>query len=93
MILVYTAQFDKSIDKLKDKIARKRLYVLLEKLMKADSLKQISNIKYLTGNENLYRIKTGDYRLIVEYNSKENKIVIHLLEYLKKDEKTYKKYK
>jgi mRNA-degrading endonuclease RelE of RelBE toxin-antitoxin system len=90
MIIGYTKGFDKSVDKLKDKIAKKRLDLLIEKLEKASSLKEISNVIPMANSPFLYRIRTGDYRLVVEY--KDGEITILLIEYLKRDENTYIKY-
>jgi len=90
MIVIPSKDFDKSVRKINDKIARKRLDILIEKLEKAESLNEISNVKALVNSPFLYRIRTGDYRLIVEYYDGE--ITILLIEYLKRDENTYRKY-
>ena len=90
MIVIPAKDFYKSVEKIKDKIARKRLDVLIEKLEKAASLKEISNVIPMANNPFLYRIRTGDYRLVVEYRNGE--ITILLIEYLKRDDNTYKKY-
>jgi mRNA-degrading endonuclease RelE of RelBE toxin-antitoxin system len=90
MKVEYADKFDKSLKKIKDKIALKRLDVLIEKLKTANSLKEISNVKAMADNIFLYRIRTGDYRLIVEYI--DGNITILLIEYLKRDDNTYKKY-
>ena len=91
MIVIPTKSFNKSVEKITDKIARKRLEILIEKLEQAQSLNEISNVKALTNNHSLYRIRTGDYRLIVEQTDM-NTIEILLIEYLKKDDNTYRKY-
>ena len=90
MIVVPAKDFNKSVEKIKDKIARKRLDLLIEKLEKASSLKEISNVIPMANSPFLYRIRTGDYRLVVEY--KDGEITILLIEYLKRDENTYRKY-
>jgi len=90
MIIIPAKDFYKSVEKIKDKIARKRLNVLIEKLEKATSLKEISNVISMANNPFLYRIRTGDYRLVVEY--RDGEITILLIEYLKRDDNTYKKY-
>jgi len=91
MIVKYADTFDKSVRKITDKIALKRLLVLTEKLKEAKNLGGIPNVKAISGNIALYRIRTGDYRLIVEYWAGE--ITILLIEYVKKNEKTYLKYR
>jgi len=90
MIIIPAKDFYKSVEKIKDKIARKRLNVLIEKLEKATNLKEISNVISMANNPFLYRIRTGDYRLVVEY--RDGEITILLIEYLKRDDNTYKKY-
>jgi len=91
MKVEYADKFDKSLDKIKDKIALKRLDKLIEKLKAASSLREISNVKATADNIFLYRIRTDDYRLVVEY--RDGAITILLLEYLKRNEKTYLNYK
>ena len=90
MIIEYAKDFDKSLKKIKDKIAIKRLLVLIEKLEQAATLKEVSNVQQMANNVYLYRIRTDDYRLIVGYI--DGVITILLIEYLKRDEKTYLKY-
>ena len=90
MIVEYADSFDKSVKKLKDKIAIKRLLALVEKLEKATNLYEVSNVAPIENSPFTYRIRTGDYRLVVEY--RDGEITILLIEYLKRDENTYKKY-
>ena len=68
MKIEYADSFSKSTKKLKDKIAIKRLDILIEKLKEANGLKDISNVEPITNNDFIYRIRTGDYRLVVEYH-------------------------
>jgi mRNA-degrading endonuclease RelE of RelBE toxin-antitoxin system len=89
MIVIPSNQFEKSVSKLKDKIAKSRLLVAIDKFKKASSLKEISNIKIIVGQEDLYRMRVGDYRLL--FSHKQNTIEVLLLEYIKRDENTYKK--
>lgn len=91
MIVTPTVDFNKSIRKLEDKTAKKRLSVLIDKLERVKDLTEISNVASITNHPELYRIRTGDYRLIVRYRNGE--ALILLIEYLKRNEKTYRKYK
>ena len=84
----YSEDFDKKIDKLKDNLAKKRLNLLIEKLKKAATLWEIPHVVPIEGVMGLYRIRTGKYRLIVEYWNGE--IVILLIDYRKRNEKTYR---
>jgi len=90
MKIEYADSFSKSTKKLKDKIAIKRLDILIEKLKEANGLKDISNVEPITNNDFIYRIRTGDYRLVVEYH--DGSITILLIEYLKRDDNTYRNY-
>lgn len=90
MIVIPSKDFDKSVKKLSDKIARKRLDELIKKLEWASSLKEISNVIPIANHPFTYRIRTGDYRLVVEYH--DGAITILLIEYLKRDDNTYKGY-
>ena len=90
MTIEYSDVFLKSTKKLTDKIAVKRLKELIVKLENAVSLNEIPNVVTVKGNVGIYRIRTGDYRLIVEYWNGD--ITILLLEYLKRDDNTYRKY-
>ena len=90
MIVIPSKDFDKSIKKMNDKIARKRLDSLINELEAASSLNEISNVIPITNHPFLYRIRRGNYRLVVEYHDGE--ITILLIEYLKRDDNTYKNY-
>ena len=91
MKIDYSKDFDKSVDKIKDKIAVKRLNALIDKLKKAKSLKEISNVIPLVNAPFYYRIRIGDYRLVV-WQTDTNSVEILLVEYLKQDDNTYRNY-
>jgi len=90
MLVNYAEDFNKSIKRIKDKVAFRRLDVLIEKLKKAKDLSEVSNVKAISNYPGRYRIRTGDYRLIVKYWTGE--ITILLIEFLKRDDNTYKDY-
>jgi mRNA-degrading endonuclease RelE of RelBE toxin-antitoxin system len=90
MKVEHAESFDKSVRKIKDVIALKRLKVLIEKLKEANTLKEISNVIPIENSPFLYRIRTGNYHLLVEYRDSE--ITILLISYLKRDDNTYRKY-
>ena len=90
MILDYSKDFEKSIKKLKDKIALNILSKLIEDLEKAQNLSEISNVEPITNHPFIYRIRRGDFRLIVEYINGDVRII--LLEYLRRNEKAYRNY-
>jgi len=91
MTVLYSKEFYNSIEKLSDKIALKRLNILIEKLKQANSFREISNVVPIIKHPELFRIRTGNYRLFVRYFNGE--MTILLLEYSKRNEKTYRKYK
>ncbi|MCL2510829.1 MAG: hypothetical protein FWF09_02125 [Bacteroidales bacterium] len=65
--------------------------ILIDKLESANSLSDISNVVPIANHPFIHRIRTGDYRLVVEYV--DGNITILLLKYLKRDDNTYREYK
>jgi mRNA-degrading endonuclease RelE of RelBE toxin-antitoxin system len=63
---------------------------LVELLEKSKSLSEIPNTIPIKGSHNLFRIKTGNYRLIIE-RIKNGEIIILIIDYLLRNERTYKK--
>ena len=90
MHIEYADEFKKSIKKIKDRTALERLALLVEKLENANNLKEINNVKAIDNRPFTYRIRTGNFRLIVEYI--DGSITILLIEYVRRNEKTYKNY-
>ena len=91
MLIEYADDFKRSIKKLRDAIALKRLEILIDKLENANSLADISNVVSIANHPFIYRIRTGDYRLLVEYI--DGNITILLIKYLKRDDNTYREYR
>ena len=91
MIVHYSKDFEKSVRKIKNVIALTSLNKVIEILKNAESLQNVSNVKAIKNYANLYRIRLGDYRILVFHHK--NTIEILLVDFLKRDEKTYKKYK
>ena len=89
MIVEYTKALEKKVRKMTDKIALKRLLDLVILLKKAKSLKEIPNVLPIKGAPGLFRITIGDYRLIIEPVKKRIMIIL-LIDYRKRNEKTYK---
>ena len=89
MTVEYSKSLEKQVEKLTDKVAVKRLLSLVTLLKEAKTLQEIPNVRPIKGIEGLYRITIGDYRLIIE--PIKNKItVIFLIDYRRRNEKTYK---
>ena len=89
MKVKYTKSFEKTVEKLTEKTAIDRLEVLVKKLKQAPSLSKISHVIPIENAPDYYRIKTGNYRLIIE-QLKNGEIVILLIDYRRRNEKTYK---
>lgn len=81
-------QFDKLVFRIKDKTLKIRLSNIFEKVAKAKSLDEISNVTPIVGHPGYYRIKFGDYHIGVSLE--EN--MIWFLYFGKRDENTYKKF-
>ena len=88
MIVIPSREFNKSVEKIKDNVAKERLAKLVYNLENANNLNEISNVVSLRNFQNLYRIRIGNYRLIVSHEK--NTIEILLVEFLKRNENTYK---
>jgi mRNA interferase RelE/StbE len=66
MIVEFDKSFSKSLDKIKDPATLQRTEKVILKLEKAYSIKDVKNLKKLSGFKNYYRIRVGDYRIGVE---------------------------
>ena len=66
MIVEFDKSFSKSLDKVKDSTTLQRTEKTILKLESANSLKDVNNLKKLSGFSNYYRIRIGDYRIGVE---------------------------
>jgi mRNA interferase RelE/StbE len=61
--VVFTKQFDKEIEKLKDEKLASRIEEVIATVKEETVLLDIPNIKKLAGHKNAYRIRVGDYRI------------------------------
>jgi len=89
MKLIPTKEFNKTVSRITDKIAKKRLDELIAKLENAKLLCEISNIIPIKGIHGLFRIPSGNYRLLVK-QIKNGEIILLLVDFRKRNEKTYK---
>ena len=90
MIVEYSKSLEKKVENMTDKIAIKRLLELVFLLKQAESLKEIPNIRPIKGTQGLYRITTGDYRLIIEPIKNGIIMIIFLVDFRRRNEKTYR---
>ncbi|GHU85385.1 hypothetical protein FACS1894153_0500 [Bacteroidia bacterium] len=63
MIVVFSEDFYKDIEKISDKKIINRAISTIEKFESATSLRDINNIKAMRGYPYFYRIRFGDYRI------------------------------
>ena len=63
MKISITRQFSKDAEKELNKEMRSQLADIIELLIKAESLKDILNVKKMKGFKTAYRIKMGDFRI------------------------------
>jgi len=63
MEIIYAGSFYNLFDQIKDKTIIRRADNTIEKLKSANSLRDVTNIKYMQGYPNYYRIAFGDYRI------------------------------
>ena len=89
MKVAYTKSFEKTVEKIKDKAAIERLDELLTDLKKAQSLSEIPNVIPVENASGYFRIRAGNYRLIIE-RLKNGDVVILLIDYRRRNEKTYR---
>ena len=81
--------FEKMVFKIKEKEVKEALLKTIERIIKAENLKQIPKITPIVGHKDYYRIIVADrYRLGIKY---ENSIV-WLLFFGLRNEKTYKSF-
>ena len=89
MKLIPTKEFIKTVSRITDKISKKRLDELTLQLEAAQSLSEISHVIPLKGTSGLFRITTGDFRLLIK-QIKNGDIIILLVDYRRRNEKTYR---
>lgn len=83
MTVRFDQSFEKSLSKIKNKQVADRIIKLIDQLEKASDLNDISNVKKLKGYKSYYRVRLGDYRLVLEQQG--NKIVVLLVVAHRKD--------
>ncbi len=63
MKTVFLRKFLKDLDKLPDRETREKLANLIESVETADRLAEIAQLKKMSGFQNAYRIRMGDFRI------------------------------
>ena len=63
MLVVSTPSFNKDISKIKDKILASRVEQIILKIQLAVNISEFGSLKAMSGADNAFRIRIGDYRL------------------------------
>jgi mRNA interferase RelE/StbE len=69
VIVHFDKSFAKSLDRVNDQRVLSKVEWIITQFEKADSIKDISNVKKIQGFISYYRIRIGDYRLGIEMRS------------------------
>lgn len=59
----FRKSFARDLKKTKDRVVLDRVQDVIEKVQAAGNLQEISDLRKLSGTENCYRIRIGDYRI------------------------------
>lgn len=63
MQVEFTKKFQKQVISCKDLKIKAEIKNLIEKMIKANSISEIKNVKKLKGHKNIFRIRIGNYRI------------------------------
>ncbi len=63
MQVEFLSRFNKDVDALSDDKVKTSLLKIIEEVEKANSIRQLSNVKKLIGYKTAYRLKMGEYRI------------------------------
>ena len=55
--------FNKDISKIRDRKLLQRIKTVIQQIESASSILQVHNLKKLSGSDNAYRIRIGEYRM------------------------------
>jgi mRNA interferase RelE/StbE len=66
MKLEFDRSFSKSLEKIHDKNIKQRIETVIEMCEGTNSINTIRNVKKMSGFQNYYRIRIGDYRIGIE---------------------------
>ncbi len=63
MQIEITRKFQKQVSNCKNSKTKAEIKSVIEKIIQANSISEIRNIKKLKGHKNIFRIRIGDYRI------------------------------
>ena len=78
MKVIFLGKFSRDLDDLKDNDLKDGVRDAIEFLERASTLKEIPNVKKMTGFKDAFRIRIGDYRLGFYYRDGE----LHIARFL-----------
>ena len=81
MRLAFTRKFDKQVGRITNKKLSEKIKSIIKEAEKADSIKDLKNVKKLAGYNFHYRIRLGDYRIGLYLN--EDKLEFAAFDYRK----------
>ena len=63
MTVTFRASFLRDVRKIRDPILLARIRAAIETVEAADDLRNVSDLKKLSGSSGFYRVRVGDYRI------------------------------
>lgn len=69
MKVEFTNSFEKDLKKIKDKSTKNKIKDKIEAIEQTDNIYNIQEIKKLSGGKGYYRIRLGDYRIGIKFES------------------------
>ncbi|OFZ02212.1 MAG: hypothetical protein A3K10_04000 [Bacteroidetes bacterium RIFCSPLOWO2_12_FULL_31_6] len=63
MQVEFLEKFNRDLEKISNNVLKSALVKVIERIEKANSIFEISNVKKLSGHKSAYRIRIGDYRV------------------------------
>ncbi len=75
MIVKIDKSFDKDVKKLKVVNVKQKILLVINEIQNAEKLSDIRNLKKLTGTNNFYRIRLGEYRIGLVINNEEVELI------------------
>ena len=79
MIVRIDKSFQKDINKINDAKTKNAIIETINNITVAENISSINNLKKLTGQKNMYRIRIGDYRIGLEYTENHELVLIRFL--------------
>lgn len=63
MKVVFTSRFNRDLKTIRDPSLRSEVGAAIDQLLSANSISEVKQVKKLSGFENAYRMKLGEYRI------------------------------